>query len=105
MTRARSPARRTTNAAAATTGACAQGNIGYGVRAKGIELEGAISPARDVRIALGATLTDTRYRDQLVGNLSGAPLDPALRALPGSTLSNSADFVTTSSVSWTPANR
>ncbi|TPG09950.1 TonB-dependent receptor [Sphingomonas oligophenolica] len=86
----------------ATTGRCPAGDVGYGVRAKGIELEAAIVPVRDFRVALGMTLTDTRYRDQLAGNLNGGPLDPALRVLPGSTLSNSADIVATTSVSWTP---
>jgi iron complex outermembrane receptor protein len=90
------------NANASATGVCPSGDIGYGVRAKGIELEAALVPVRDFRVALGMTLTDTRYRDQLAGNLSGAPLDQALRLLPGSTLSNSADIVTTTSLSWTP---
>ncbi len=86
----------------ATTGSCPSGDVGYGVRAKGIELEASLVPARDFRVSLGMTLTDTQYRDQLVGNQSGGPLDPALRVLPGSTLSNSADIVATTSASWTP---
>ena len=90
------------NAAAATTGACPAGAVGYGVRAKGVELEASLVPARDFRVSLGMTVTDTGYRDNLVGNTSGAPLNQALRLLPGSTLSNSADIVATSSVSWTP---
>jgi iron complex outermembrane receptor protein len=90
------------NANASATGSCAAGNVGYGVRAKGIELEASIIPVRDFRVSLGMTLTDTRYRDQLVGSDAGAPLDQALRLLPGSTMSNSANIVATSSVSWTP---
>ena len=90
------------NAAAATTGACTSGNVGYGVRAQGVELEASLVPVRDVRVSLGATFTDTGYRDNLVANSAGAPLNQSLRRLPGSTLSNSADIVTTASASWTP---
>jgi len=87
---------------AAATGACPSDNVGYGVRAKGVEVEASIVPAPDFRVSAGITLTDTGYRDQLVGNSSGAPLDQALRQLPGETVSNSADVVVTSSVAWTP---
>ncbi|MEH3159868.1 MAG: TonB-dependent receptor [Sphingomonas taxi] len=90
------------NAAASTTGSCAAGSVGWGVRAQGVELEASLVPARDVRVALGATFTDTGYRDNLVGTSAGTPLNQALRKLPGSTLSNSADIVTTASASWTP---
>ena len=90
------------SAAAGTTGACPSGDVGYGVRAQGVELEASLIPVRDFRVTLGATFTDTGYRDQLVGNSSGAPLDQALRKLPGQTLSNSADIVTTASMAFTP---
>ena len=90
------------NAAATTTGACPSGDVGYGVRSKGVELEASLVPARDFRVTMGLTLTDTKYRDQLVGTSAGAPLDQALRLLPGQNLSNSADIVATSSASWTP---
>jgi len=90
------------NAAAATTGACPSGDVGYGVRAKGVELEASLVPVRDFRVTMGLTLTDTGYRDQLVGTDAGAPLDQALRRLPGRNLSNSASIVATSSASWTP---
>ena len=86
-----------------TTGACSRDNTGYGVRSKGVEIEAALVPARDVRVALGLTLTDTAYRDNLVGNLNGAPLNQSLRVLPGNHLSNAPSTVATSSVSWTPA--
>ena len=85
-----------------TTGACPASDVGYGVRAKGVELEASLVPARDFRVSLGMTETDTGYRDNLVGTTSGAPLNQALRRLPGNTLSNSAEIVATSSVSWTP---
>jgi iron complex outermembrane recepter protein len=87
---------------AAATGACAADKVGYGVRAQGVELEAALVPARDVRVTLGATFTDTKYRDNLVGNERGAPLNPSLRVLPGSRLSNSASTVVTGSFAFTP---
>jgi outer membrane receptor protein involved in Fe transport len=90
------------SATAATTGACAPGDVGYGVRAQGVELEAALVPARDVRVSLGATFTDTKYRENLVGTSNGAPLNQALRKLPGQRLSNSAETVVTSSFAWTP---
>ena len=42
---------------------------------------------------LGLTFADTKYRDNLVGNGNGAPLDPALRVLPGNNLSNAPEIV------------
>ena len=96
------PAAPNYNAGAGASGVCDASNVGYGVRAQGVELEAALVPARDLRVSLGATFTDTGYRDNLVGNSSGAPLNQALRRLPGQTLSNSADIVATTSVSWTP---
>jgi iron complex outermembrane receptor protein len=90
------------NAAAGTSGSCSKGSVGYGVRAQGVELEATLVPARDVRVSLGATFTDTGYRENLVGTSSGAPLNQSLRKLPGQRLSNSADIVTTASASWTP---
>ncbi len=86
----------------AATGACASGNVGYGVRAEGFELEAAIAPARDLRIGAGLTYANTHYRNNLVGNGSGAPLDPALRYLPGHNLSNAPELTATTSVTWTP---
>ncbi len=90
------------NAAAATTGACAAGDVGYGVRSEGIEIESAINPARDLAFNMGVTYASTKYRQNLVGNRTGAPLDPALRVLPGMQLSNAPRWVVTSSASWTP---
>lgn len=86
----------------ATTGACAAGDVTYGVRSEGVELEAALNPDPDFRIAAGLTYTNTRYQDSLVGNRLGAPLDPALRMLPGDNLSNAPELVTTASVTWTP---
>jgi outer membrane receptor protein involved in Fe transport len=90
------------NAAAATTGACAAGNVGYGVRSQGIEVEASLRPVRDVTVGLGFTYADTKYRDNLVGNASGAPLNQALRKLPGDNLSNAPKAVGTASFAWTP---
>jgi iron complex outermembrane recepter protein len=90
------------NAAAATTGACGGDDVTYGVRSQGIELEASLVPHRDLRIGLGLTYPDTKYRDQLVGDASGAPLDQALRMLPGDHLSNAPEIVTTASAAWTP---
>jgi outer membrane receptor protein involved in Fe transport len=90
------------NAAAATTGACPSDDVGYGVRSQGFELEASLVPARSFRMTAGLTYARTKYRNQLVGNDSGAPLDQALRKLPGSNLSNAPELVATGSVAWTP---
>ena len=90
------------NAAAATTGACSADDVGYGVRTEGFELEASLVPARSFRMTAGLTYAKTKYRGQLVGNNSGAPLDQALRLLPGNNLSNAPELVATGSVAWTP---
>ncbi|WP_294265180.1 TonB-dependent receptor [uncultured Sphingomonas sp.] len=88
--------------ASAATGACAPGDVKYGVVSQGVELEGSLRPARDVNINLGMTYADTHYRENLVGSANGIPLDPALRVLPGKQLSNAPEIVATASASWTP---
>lgn len=90
------------NAAASTTGACASGDVTYGVVSQGVELEASLVPARDLNVGLGLTYADTKYRENLVGNASGAPLDQALRKLPGAEMSNAPQLVATASVGWTP---
>src|SRR3546814_2580589 len=50
----------------------------------------------------GLTYANAGYRSKLVGNKSGAPLDQALRKLPGNNLSNAPELVATGSVAWTP---
>jgi outer membrane receptor protein involved in Fe transport len=90
------------NAAASSTGACAADNVTYGVRSQGVELEASLMPHRDIRVGLGLTYSETKYRDQLVGTAAGAPLDQALRKLPGDNLSNAPEIVATASFSWTP---
>jgi iron complex outermembrane receptor protein len=86
----------------AATGVCPAGQTGYGVRTQGFELESVLVPARDFRVTAGFTYSSTKYRDNLVGNRSGAPLDPALRVLPGSQLSNAPKYTVTGSAAWTP---
>jgi outer membrane receptor protein involved in Fe transport len=90
------------NATAAATGACPVGDVGWGVRAQGVELEASLVPVRDLRVAVGLTYTDTSYRANLVGRDTGAPLNQALRMLPGSQMSNAPELVTTASLTWTP---
>lgn len=65
-------------------------------------MEASLVPARNFRVAAGLTYSNTAYRNNLVGNKSGAPLDAALRKLPGDNLSNAPELVATSSVTWTP---
>jgi iron complex outermembrane receptor protein len=86
----------------AATGACPADDVGYGVRSQGIEIEAQLRPRRDMSVSLGVTLADTKYRDNLVGNENGAPLDPALRVLPGNRLSNAPQIVGTGAFTWTP---
>lgn len=90
------------NAAPNTTGSCATGDITYGVRTQGLELEASLTPARNFRMAAGLTYAKTTYQDDLIGTKNGAPLDTALRKLPGDNLSNAPELVATSSVTWTP---
>ena len=72
------------------------------MRAQGVELEAALVPVRNFRVAAGVTYANTHFNDDIVGNRSGAPLDPALRYLPGDNLSNAPQLVTTGSITWTP---
>ncbi|WP_435418501.1 TonB-dependent receptor [Parerythrobacter aurantius] len=88
--------------ASAATGACAPDEVGYGVLTQGVELEAAMVPADNFRVAAGLTYASTKYRDNIVGNANGSPLDPALRKLPGDNLSNAPEIVATGSVTWTP---
>ena len=86
----------------ATTGRCDAGDVTYGVRSQGIEVESSVRPVRDLAVNLGFTFAETKYRDNLVGSQTGIPLDPALRKLPGDNLSNEPEIVVTSSLTWTP---
>jgi len=86
----------------ATTGACPADDVTFGVRSQGIEIEAQIRPRRDMSLNLGLTLANTKYRNNLVGNSDGVPLDPALRVLPGNNLSNAPQRVFTGAFTWTP---
>ncbi|PKB14011.1 outer membrane receptor protein involved in Fe transport [Novosphingobium kunmingense] len=88
--------------ASVATGACAADSVGWGVRSQGIELETSLNPTDNLAFNFGVTYAKTQYRDDLVANSAGAPLDPALRVIPGRQLSNAPIWVTTSSASWTP---
>lgn len=90
------------NAAASTTGSCDDGKVKHGVRSQGVEIEASLVPMRDFRVGLGVTYADTKYAKNLVGNSEGAPLDQALRMLPGNAMSNAPKWVGTGSVAWTP---
>ncbi len=86
----------------AATGACPSGDVGYGVRAEGVEIETSLVPADNVRVSAGLTYSQAKYRENLVGSTTGAPLDPALRKLPGNFMSNAPEAVITTSIAWTP---
>ncbi len=88
--------------ASATTGSCSPDDVQPGVVAQGVELETALYPLRDMTVTFGLTYADTSYEDNLIGGDSGAPLDPALRLLPGDNLSNAPETTVTSSISWNP---
>ncbi len=88
--------------ASAATGACNPDAVAPGVIAQGVEVEATVNPIRDLGFTFGFTYSDTSYEDNLIGNDSGVPLDPALRLLPGDNLSNAPQIVATSSVTWTP---
>jgi iron complex outermembrane recepter protein len=90
------------NATPNATGTCALGDVTYGVRTQGFELEASLVPAANFRMAAGLTYARTKYRDDLVGTKNGTPLDSALRKLPGDNLSNAPELVATSSITWTP---
>jgi outer membrane receptor protein involved in Fe transport len=90
------------NALAAVTGACDKGDVTWGVRSQGLELETFFRPARDVSINAGLTIARTKYNKDLVGTDKGAPLNQALRELPGRRVSNAPGAVVTGAFAWTP---
>ena len=90
------------NPNAATSGACDEGDVGYGVRSQGVEIEASARVTPDLRVNAGITYADTRYRGDLVGTDDGTPLNQALRRLPGRRVSNAPSTVITGSLSWTP---
>ncbi|HET7816440.1 MAG TPA: TonB-dependent receptor [Sphingomicrobium sp.] len=87
---------------AAQTGRCDEDEVGWGVSSTGVELEATFLPMRDLRLNLGFTYAETKYRENLVGRDDGTPLNPALRMLPGNNISNAPEIVATGSLAWTP---
>ena len=77
-----------------------------GVTSRGVELNAALRPVRDVSLAAGLTYADTRYARDIVGSpdpLTGNnSLAPVLFLLPGSRLSNAPAYVAVGSARWTP---
>ncbi|GGO90061.1 TonB-dependent receptor [Stakelama pacifica] len=88
--------------ASETTGGCDADNVQAGVVAQGVEFETSLNPVRYVNMTMGLTYADTSYKNNLIGSDNGAPLDPALRLLPGQHVSNAPEWVGTSSISYTP---
>ncbi|MES2043066.1 MAG: TonB-dependent receptor [Pseudomonadota bacterium] len=86
----------------AATGTCAPGQVKAGVISQGVEIEASLNPIRYFTVNAGFTYSNTKYARNLVGNSAGAPLDPALRLLPGDNLSNAPEIVVTTAVTWTP---
>jgi outer membrane receptor protein involved in Fe transport len=72
-----------------------------GVRSQGVEVEAFLRPAQDFSTNIGFTYADTTYRRDLIGAAGNALIQPLFQ-LPGSRVSNSAEFVVTGSAGWTP---
>ncbi|HMC91458.1 MAG TPA: TonB-dependent receptor [Allosphingosinicella sp.] len=83
------------------TGSCTAGTKA-GAESRGVEIEGAIYPMRDLAITAGYTYSHTRYARNLVASSGGAPLTPALFLLPGGQISNAPENVVTGSIAFTP---
>jgi len=82
-------------------GACSPDDVRAGVTSKGVEVETFMYPADDLQFSVGLTYADTKYRSRLVG-LEGRPLVNDLFLLPGSRLSNAAQYVVTGSAGYNP---
>ena len=88
--------------ASALTGACSREDVRAGVVSRGIEIEAAAYPSSDITVTAGLTLSDTKYRNDLVGGASGVPLDPVLFILPDHRISNAPKYVITGSLAYAP---
>ena len=84
----------------ALTGACT-GKTRAGVKNYGFELEAFTRPLPYLFINGGLTMSNTKYRHNLVG-ADGRALTNALFQLPGRRISNSALWTGTASIGWTP---
>ena len=85
----------------AATGTCT-GGLHAGVISEGVEVEASINPTRYLTVNGGFTYSKTFYRNNLIGNQNGLPLDPALRRLPDAQVSNAPRTVTTTAATFTP---
>ena len=90
------------NLLAAASGVCDKDDVTWGVRSQGVELEASVRPMRDLRLNAGLTIAKTKYNEDLVGTDDGAPLNQALRMLPGRRVSNAPGQVITGALAWTP---
>jgi outer membrane receptor protein involved in Fe transport len=90
----------TDNSQIVPTGECG-GDTRAGVKSRGIEVEVFTRPIPNIFLNVGATLSDTKYRNNLVG-ADGRALSTALFQLPGRRLSNSSLWTLTGSLAWTP---
>jgi iron complex outermembrane recepter protein len=88
-------------AAASATGACAAGRLGPGLVSKGVELEAAIFPARDVAVNLGMTYASTKYQNNLVG-IGGRAFASTNFQLPQRQISNAPEYVMTGGIAYSP---
>jgi iron complex outermembrane recepter protein len=82
------------------SGACT-GKTRAGVKNMGFELEAFTRPLPNLSVNAGLTLSNTKYRHNLVG-ADGRALTNALFQLPGRRISNSSQWTGTASVAWTP---
>jgi outer membrane receptor protein involved in Fe transport len=90
-----------TPAQAAATGACFDDSQGPAATSRGVEVEAAMAPLKDVSLGLGLTWADVAYDGQLTGT-EGAPLSPALFLLPGARPALAPAIVQTGALAWTP---
>jgi len=82
------------------TGVC-NGETRAGVRDQGFEVEAFTRPLPDLSINSGVTMSDARYRTNLV-SVNGQPITNALFQLPGRRISNAPKWTVTGSAAWTP---
>lgn len=68
---------------------------------RGVEVEAAVAPLKDLSLALGLTWADVSYSERLVAG-DGAPLSPALFLLPGARPALAPAIVQAGTLSWTP---
>src|SRR5262249_36472180 len=82
------------------TGVCS-GETRAGVEDNGFELEAFTRPLPDLSVNGGVTMSNAKYRNNLVG-ADGEALTNALFQLPGRQISNAPKWTVTGSAAWTP---